>query len=204
MDKWKVVVILALIFGLGGYGWYSSNAGSAGPNPQPTPPTGPTPAPTPDPASMVGKPLIAWDMPATLWVNTPKPVNIADLKGSVALIEFFRIGCSHCQEAAPFMEEVYKKYGARGMKMVAIQSPSKGDPAENDWNAVKGKVKEWGLTYPVTFDEGGSLFQGKYKLHTFPTMIVVDKAGVVRYFKSGHTPESAKALTDYLDSVLKP
>jgi len=203
MDKWKVVVILALLAGLGGYGFYSSNAGNGLPTPLPTAPT-PEPAPTPDPASMLGKQLVTWDIADKLWMNTPKPVNVADLKGSISLVEFFRVNCSHCVEAAPFMEQIYKKYGKRGLKMVAIQSPSKGDPDENNWETVQGKVKTWGLTYPIAMDEGGKLFQEKYKLHTFPTMIVIDKSGTIRYFKSGHTPASAKALTDHLDSVLKP
>lgn len=197
MDKWKLVAILALIFGLGGYGWYSSNAGSA-------PPPEPTPEATAAPPSLIGKPLPVWDISGDFWVNSPKPINTADLKGTVTLIEFFRIGCPHCEEAAPFMEKVYEKYKPKGLKMLAIQSPSVGDPKESDWAAVKSTVKQWGLTYPVGFDEGGKIFREQYKLSTFPTMIVIDKAGVIRYLKAGHTPETAQALTSYLDSVFKP
>jgi thiol-disulfide isomerase/thioredoxin len=199
MEKWKIGAILAMLVALGGYGWYSSQPQAA-----PPPLPDPTPAPSePEAPSLVGKPLPNWDIPAGLWTNTSKPITPADLKGSVALVEFFRIGCSHCQEAAPFMEQTYKKYASRGLKMVAIQSPSTGDPEENDWLTVKNRVKQWNLTYPIAFDEGGKLFRETYKMHIFPTVLVVDKDGVVRYFKTGHTAATAKALTDFLEQSLK-
>lgn len=198
MDKWKLVAIFALLFGLGGYGWYSSQP-QAAVTPDPTPAAEPTPGP-----NLEGKPLPNWTIPASFWANSKTPIAPATLKGNVALIEFFRIGCSHCEEAAPFMEQTYEKYRSRGLKMVAIQSPSKSDPKENDWSAVQAKIKEWGITYPVAFDEGGHIFRETYGLQIFPSVIVVDKTGVVRYFKAGHTPATAQALTAYLDNALKP
>ena len=196
MDKWKLLSIFALLFGLGGYGWYSSQP-QAVPTPEPTPAASATPAP-----SFEGKPIPTWSIPAPFWTNSDKAIAPDNLKGSVTLIEFFRIGCSHCEEAAPFMQQTYEKYAPRGLKMLAIQSPSKGNPQESDWLAVKQKVKDWGITYPVGFDEGGRIFRENFRLQIFPSVFVIDKTGVVRYFKSGHTPQTAMALTAFLDQAL--
>src|SRR5688572_8658565 len=124
MDTWKVVVIIALIFGLGGYGYYQANA------PAPTPPI-PTPPPEEGPirkafGELVGKPAPAWNIDPKLWANTPKPITLKDLKGSVTLLEFWRTGCSHCREAAPFLQkQVYEKFRPNGLKVVTFHSPAK-------------------------------------------------------------------------------
>ncbi|HEX8552702.1 MAG TPA: TlpA disulfide reductase family protein [Abditibacteriaceae bacterium] len=207
MDKWKGLVIIALLAGLGGYGYVSSRPLTP---PAPTPDAASTAntAPTPSPAAaavaarFVGKPLPAWDFPAAMWVNSEKPVTPQTLKGSVTLVEFFRIGCSHCVEAAPFMQQIQQTYGRRGLKMVAIQSPGKSDPDENNWETVKTRIKEWKWTHPVAFDKGGNTFRDVYGLKIFPTVMVADKDGIVRYFKTGYTPESAAALMQFLDGAL--
>jgi hypothetical protein len=101
------------------------------------------------------------------------------------------------------MEQTYKKYAPRGLKMVAFHSPGRGSTEESDWPTVKTRVREWGVTYPIAFDAQARLFGQVYRLRTFPSVMVVDKDGIIRYFKAGHTPESAIALTAFLEKTLK-
>jgi thiol-disulfide isomerase/thioredoxin len=198
MEKWKVVVIILLIGMLGGYGFYQqTGGGQGGLDSSGKPASSANPQP-----SFVGKPMPAWNIPAKYWMNSAKPLSPADLKGSVTLLEFFRIDCPHCQEAAPIMEQIYAKYKPRGMKMLAIQAPG-SDPKESDWVQVQAAIKSWGLEYPVAFDEKSKIYKGAFKGKSYPTVYLIDKQGIIRYQHSGHTDQKIQDLLSALDPLMK-
>lgn len=204
MDKWKIIVIVALLGTLGGYGYYQQNAATAPQNPDPA--TQPTPRPANEKLlKFQGQTPPAWDIAKQNWVNTPAPISLSSLRGNVSLVEFWRIGCSHCQEAAPFLDALYKKYQPKGLKMVAIHSPGNlADPQnpELNWNTVQQRIKEWGISYPVAYDEGGKLFKEAYGGDTYPTMLILNRKGEVQQVLSGHTKEKEKQLVAALDQAL--
>lgn len=207
MDKWKIGVIILLLVGIGFYGFYQNNPPSAastseakensdGKNPPPAPPDVQN-------SSLLHKPAIDWDIAPEYWVNTPRPITLKDLKGSVTLLEFWRANCIHCQQAAPFMSQLYTHWHPNGLKMVAFQSPGQpnSDNLENDWQQVQGKIKEWKLPYPVAFDKDRLLFN-KYHGNLYPMVIVLDKAGNVVFFQTGHDEAKGRALMRFLSQQL--
>lgn len=210
MDKWKIGVIVLLLAGLAGYGTYQQNAPQMPQAPDPN-----TPQPTPKPANpkllqLKGQAPPAWNIPANLWVNAPGPIAPASLKGNVTLMEFWRIGCHHCQETAPFLTKLYAQYKPRGLKMVTFHSPANGPDnipnpqnPENNWNGVKQTIKNWGITYPVAYDENGKLFRETYGGDTFPAILLLDRAGKVQFVLSGHTPEKERELLAAVEKMLK-
>ena len=204
MDKWKIVIIVALLAGLGGYGFYQQNASQAPPPDQPVA-KDEKPA-NPKLIAMKGKTPPAWDIPANLWVNTKAPMPLESLKGSPVLMEFWRIGCSHCEQAAPFMNEIYKRYGAKGLKMVTIHTPGAPTPdnPENNWTTVRQTIKDWKITYPVAYDEGGKLFQNVYGGERYPAVLLLDRAGKVQYVGTApESPEQKQELIAGIEELLK-
>ena len=149
--------------------------------------------------------MSGWIIPKKQWTNTPAPIWLGGLRGNVTVIEFFRINCSHCQDAAPSRRALHNKYGKRGLKMVGFQSPgdfSNPGNAENDWRKVKLKIKDWGLTYPIAFDKDRAFFD-KNELKFYPTVVVLDKKGIVRFQQTGYTPAKVKALDAFVGQMLK-
>ncbi len=204
METWKIGVILALVLGLGGYGLLQQKQENA----PPLPVTGQTATPVTNAVShlvgqSIGGPKIpAWQTQISPWANTKTPVTVASLKGKPALVEFFRINCSHCQQAAPFLEALYKRYQPRGLQMAAIQSPGNYKDATNDetkWPKVQGWAKARALTYPIGFDAGSKYFQGTLKGDTYPTMMVTDANGKVVYAETGHDDKKAVDLAIELE-----
>ena len=152
-----------------------------------------------------GQPFGGWVIPQKYWTNTRQPIWLGGLQGKVTVIEFFRIGCSHCQDAAPSRRALYRKYHGRGLKMVGFQSP--GDTknaanAENDWHKVKLQIKKWGLTYPIAFDKNRAFFD-KNDLMFYPTVLVLDKKGIVRLQQTGYSDEGAQKLEQIVANLLK-
>jgi thiol-disulfide isomerase/thioredoxin len=197
MEKWKIFVIIFLLGGLAGLGAVQSRL-SNGPDTPPADaqtPAGEQPRkeePLPV-MKMMGKSAPSWNIPQQYWINTKKPLDLKDFKGSMTLLEFFRIECSHCQDAVPFMKQLQKTYAPKGLKIVAIQAPGMA-PTENDWQTVQDKLREWKVTYPVAFDEKAQVFQSKYNGTKYPTMLLLDPHGVVRFVQTGYTAEKAAQL----------
>ncbi len=204
MDKWKIIIIVALLAGLGGYGFYQQSASQAPPPPDPS--TAPKEPPANEKINkMKGQVPPAWDIPANLWVNTKAPISLSSLKGSVVLLEFWRIGCPHCERAAPFLNQLYKQYQTKGLKMVTIHTPGAPTPdnPENNWTTVRQTIKEWGITYPVAYDEGGKLFQKVYGGNRYPTAILLDRESKIRFVETGmDSPEQKQQLVANIDKLL--
>ena len=205
MESWKIGVIAALILGLGGYGLLQQKQADAPPLPAP----GQTTAkPVNYAARFIGQPLggpqiPAWQKQVGPWQNTKAPVALNSLKGKPALVEFFRIECSHCQDAAPLLEALYRRYQPRGLQMAAIQSPADRKPQssspETKWPQVQGWAKQRGLTYPIGFDARSQYFQGTLKGEYYPTTMITDANGKVVYAQTGHDDKKAVKLAIELE-----
>lgn len=197
-DKWKVTIaglMVGVILGWGAWSFTRQNAEVA---PAGTVPTDFVPPPNAT-AHLIGKPLPSWNFPATAWTNTSKPVSLESLRGSVTLVEVFRINCSHCQQAAPFMGAMQKNFIPKGLKIVGIQSPIQRNPDENDWEKVQHVTKDvWQLTYPIAFDAKSQYLQKLYKNNRdemrWPTLLLLDRNGVVVYGHTGHREELEERL----------
>ena len=146
----------------------------------------------PNVALLIGKAAPSIKIADTkMWTNTPRALDIADFKGRVLLLEFFRIKCSHCNHAAPYMSALHKNLTPQGLSIVAVQSPIQSNPEENDWTEVQRVVKTlWGATYPVAFDKNSQVLQrfygGNRNAMRWPTVLLIDRNGKVIYGHTGH------------------
>ncbi|HEX8236945.1 MAG TPA: redoxin family protein [Abditibacteriaceae bacterium] len=193
MEKWKILVIIFLLGGLAGLGVVQSQLANRPAQPPITAGNQVQQEERLPVMDLEGQPAPAWNIPAKYWMNTKEPLDVQSFKGNVTLVEFFRIECSHCQESVPFMKYLNKTYGPKGLKIVGIQSPGVAE-TENDWKTVQDRVREWQLTYPIAFDEQGQLFKTKYNGTNYPTLLLIDPNGSIRYIHSGHTEEKAAKL----------
>jgi thiol-disulfide isomerase/thioredoxin len=201
MEKWKIAVIATLLISLLGFGMYQQKT-EDGPSV-----TQGTPAGTPLPSPYDGKVLPTWNFKT--WSG--QPVSLESLRGKPVLVEIFRIQCPHCQDAAPFMDGVQDRYGARGLKVIGIQSPGRFDDTsnpENSWPAVQTWMKRFGIKYPVAFDQGSKYFQGTIKDKIFggnnedmrwPTLLLLDKQGRVSMAHTGYSTDRPEDMTKILN-----
>ncbi len=208
MEKWKIGIIAVLLLGLVGYGISQQQPKESVADLTANSATGATDnlavgtqkPPSENKAAMfLGQKLGGDKIPVWTkvgpWENAKQPVALDSLTGGPALVEFFRIKCSHCQEAAPFLEALYQRYQPRGLKMAAVQSPGDYKDATNEetqWPKVQDFVKAGGLTYPVGMDKDSQYFQQTLDGQFYPTTMITDKTGVVVYAQTGH--DTAKSI----------
>lgn len=122
-------------------------------------------------------------------------VSNASLRGKVALLDFWGSWCPPCRASVPILRNVQRKYAAKAFQLVGISS-------DEDEDAWKRFVESQHMDWTEYLDSSGELQQA-FKIESFPTFIVVDKDGVIRFRQSGVGSETQSDLEDAINRALK-
>lgn len=111
------------------------------------------------------------------WINSP-PLQLADLKGKVVLVDFWTYSCINCIRTLPYLNDWYKKYHDKGLVIIGIHTPE-FDFEKNAAN-VKNAVKHDDIQYPVGLDNSFVTWQN-FSNHFWPAHYLINKQGEVVY-----------------------
>jgi len=115
------------------------------------------------------------------WFNSA-PLNIADLRGKVVLVDFWTYGCVNCVNTLPHVTELYAKYKDRGLVVVGIHTPE--FPFERSAANVQAALKRHGITYPVAQDNDSQTWDA-YRNQYWPAQYIVDRSGKIVFHHDG-------------------
>jgi thiol-disulfide isomerase/thioredoxin len=144
------------------------------------------------PGCLAARPEDLLNKPAPSFVVTDlngARMNLNDL-GKVILIDFWATWCGPCREIAPVIISLYETYSDQGLVVLGI--------AVNDTQrAVEKYVKDNGIPYPIIAafskdDTPLAKIVQDYGVRAIPTLVLVDKSGIVRHVSVGTGPDKAK------------
>lgn len=122
-------------------------------------------------------------------------ISNTSLHGKVVLLDFWGTWCPPCRESVPMLKNVQKKYAAKSFQLVGISS----DDDEDVWKTfVQAQHMNWS-----EYLDSSSELQEAFKIDSFPTYIVVDKDGVIRFRQSGLSQDTQNDLEDAINKALK-
>jgi thiol-disulfide isomerase/thioredoxin len=130
------------------------------------------------------------------WINSD-PVSIQELQGSVVLVEFWDYTSQSCLHSIPYTREWHRRYEASGLAVVGVHTPR--FPFGRDAGAVRRAVDALGIRYPVVMDNDFHVW-GAYQAAAWPTRMLADKNGFIRYVHAGEG--SYQALEQAIQSLL--
>lgn len=112
-------------------------------------------------------------------------VRLSDLRGRPVLVNLWASWCSPCKAEMPAMQKVYEAYRDQGFTILAVNTTFQDDRAGAlDFAASRS------LTFPILFDEDGSVSQ-LYQVRAMPTSFFVDREGIItRAVFGGPMPEA--------------
>jgi len=113
-------------------------------------------------------------------------VSLESLKGNPAVLVFWSAYCVDCEDEAPHINKLAKEFEPKGVKVVGI------NVGESEARTLGG-IKDFGIEYDVARDEGRKITQ-EYKVIGTPTVIFLDKKGVVKYNANKLPEDYAKQL----------
>jgi len=121
-------------------------------------------------------------------------INLADFKNKVVYVDFWASWCKPCRKSFPFMNEMEKKYGKRGLKIIAIN-------LDSDTGAAKSFLKKNKADFTIAYDPDGKT-PDKYKLRVMPTSYLIDKNGNIQNVHKGFKEEQRKELENKIVKLL--
>jgi thiol-disulfide isomerase/thioredoxin len=121
-----------------------------------------------------------------------RETSSADLRGKVALIDFWATWCQPCKKEMPGYQNLVDRYGARGFAVVGFKFDIMKDVEDPVLFA-----RHIGVHYPlaVAADDLKQKFGG---IEGLPTTLLYDRQGILRYKVVGFEH------TDVIESALKP
>lgn len=117
--------------------------------------------------------------------------QIPDTKGKVVLVDFWASWCAPCRASFPALNELQKKYGARGLVIIGVGV----DRDRGDYEKFARKMK---AAFPLVHDVEHRA-AAAFGPATMPTSYLVDRKGVVRHVHTGF--KGAKTTSQYTAEI---
>ena len=138
-------------------------------------------------ADLIGKPAADF----ALRDLDDREVRLSSLRGKVVLLDFWATWCGPCRAEMPHIEKLYHKE-----KDIAIFGIDVGEDRE----VVTKFIQEQKISYPILL-AAQSRVQQDYGANALPSVVILDKNGVVRTYKKGYKQGIEKALREDVEDT---
>ena len=119
-------------------------------------------------------------------------IRLSELSGKVVLVNFWGVWCASCRQEIPELVALDQELRRRGLVVLGADY---GDQPER----IPAFVKEFGMTYRVLLDDG---LAETYGVVVFPTTLIIDRTGQIRYRGEGYRPETFAAMRGVVEGLL--
>src|SRR5205823_3871036 len=99
---------------------------------------------------------------------------------------FFATWCGPCVAMMPHIQALHERLGSKGLKVLGVSTEAAP--------IVAGAAEAFRVTYPLAADSG-EVVSRTYRIFALPTMVIIDRQGIVREV-SVADPEAADAAIE--------
>jgi DNA-binding beta-propeller fold protein YncE len=127
------------------------------------------------------------------WINTARPLQLADLRGKFVMLDFWTYCCINCMHVLPELKKLEKAYRN---ELVVIGVHSAKFEGEKDTQNITEAVLRYNIEHPVVNDPQLILWR-RFGIPAWPTLVLIDPQGYAVWAKSG------ESTFEELDAVMK-
>jgi thiol-disulfide isomerase/thioredoxin len=113
-------------------------------------------------------------------------VRLSELRGKVVVLDFWATWCPPCRAMIPHERELVEKFRDKPFAFISIS-------ADEDLSELREVLAGERMSWPNIQDGPDGPIQRLYEIQYFPTIYVLDKAGVIR-FKDVSGPQLDRAV----------
>lgn len=115
-------------------------------------------------------------------------------KGKVTIVDFWATWCEPCKKSFPKYQELYLKYKASGLEILAVS-------VDDEKKDIPDFIKAYGAKFPVGWDDGHKIADCWHPPN-MPSAYIIDKTGTVRYVHNGYRDGEDKELEKEIKELL--
>lgn len=115
-----------------------------------------------------------------------------DLEGKVVVLNFWFVKCAPCRDEMPELNKIVKAYENNpNVIFIAVALDQKDD------------IREFLKTNPFAYHivDDGKEFADKYEIKSYPTNIILDKEGKVKFHSAGYGWSTLQGFAKAIDEV---
>ena len=129
------------------------------------------------------------------WLNTERPLALADFRGRVLAVEVFQMLCPGCVlNGLPQAQRLAQTFDARDLAVIGLHSVFEHH-AGNSREGLAAFLHEWRIRFPVAIDEGGDgplpRTMEAWGLQGTPSLVLFDRTGSMRARHFGQVADMA-------------
>lgn len=121
-------------------------------------------------------------------------LHLNELRGQVVYLDFWASWCVPCRKSFPWMNDMHKRYGKDGLKIVAIN-------LDKEVNLAKQFLTEYPANFTVAYDPEG-LSAEKFKVQAMPSSFLIDKQGKLHSTHLGFKDKDTAAMEAEITKLL--
>jgi peroxiredoxin len=136
---------------------------------------------------------LAPPLQVSTWFNTDGPIHLEDLRGQVVMIEAFQMLCPGCvSHGLPQAQRVERAFG-KAVTVLGLHSVFEHHDAMTPVS-LQAFLYEYRIGFPVGVDAheepgGMPITMSRYQLQGTPSLILIDRAGRIRFQSFGQTED---------------
>jgi len=157
-------------------------------------------------ATIIGKRALAAGV-----LGKPAPLlNGTDINGKILrsedyigkkylLLDFWASWCGPCHDEFPYLKDLYNKYNKAGFEIIGISA----DRDEIVWkkDIIRSGIQKWRHMLAKN-DSSKEQVDDRFSLQGYPTLLLIDKSGLIIYRTDGYSIETLHKLEAFLRSVI--
>jgi peroxiredoxin len=120
-------------------------------------------------------------------------VKLADLRGKIVVLDFWYRGCGWCMFAMPQIKQIADDFKDKPVAVLGMNT-------DNDPKDARVVIDVQQLNYPTLKAIG---LPEKFGVRGFPTLILIDAAGVVRRIHVGYSPTLRDDIGREIQSLIE-
>lgn len=127
-------------------------------------------------------------------VPTPTALDLKPYAGRVIYVDFWASWCQPCRSSFPWLNELQKKYGERGLTVLMVNE-------DHERKAAEAFLAELGGDLQIVWDVEGKL-AAAYGLEGMPASYLIDRSGQLRTSHIGFDPKKTAEVEAEIEALL--